>query len=419
MHLELNKKVIGYRCVRCRKKFPVEPFRYQCDACRNNLDVVYDYAWIRSNWSRRELTTNTDQSIWRYLPLLPVEHAPENHSLQTGGTSLVRMGDAKSEADDVNLCIKDDTRNPSGSLKDRATEVGIQHAIEQGKRTVVAASTGNAAASLAALAAFYKMRAVILVPVSSPKAKLTQILQYGAVLCPVEGNYDQAFELSLQIVETYGWYSRSSGFNPTLSEGKKTVALEIAEQLGWATPDKIYVPVGDGCIIGGVYKGWFDLVQLGWVDTLPQIIAVQADGSAAIVNALESGNDIAMVKAKTVADGISVNYPRDGLKALRAVRKSGGHGVIVTDDEILEAQKRMSETAGIFAEPAGAAAFAGFLKDRSLGKIKSGERIVLLATGSGLKDIPAAQKRIRIPAAIDPTIEAFRQFTQNIDHPVS
>lgn len=376
--------------------------------------MVYDYERIGSSWSKEELRQNLDRSLWRYLPLLPVQEAPADHSIQVGGTPLISSKQIAAEYDLASFCIKDDTRHPSGSLKDRASEVGIQHAEELGRNTLVVASTGNAAASLAAMAAYYGKKAVILAPVSAPLAKLTQILQHGAILCPVNGSYGEAFDLSLTVAEEYGWYSRSTGINPVLSEGKKTAALEIAEQMEWQVPDRVFVPVGDGCIIGGVYKGFYDLLELGWTERIPRIVAVQAEGSAAVVNAIRSNGEIAAVQPKTIADSISVNLPRDGRKAIRAVKESGGFGITVSDGEILDAQKSLSETTGIFAEPAAAAAFAGFLKACKTGEIQRGERIVVLITGTGLKDIPAAQKNIHIPEAIDPNITAFQEYFESI-----
>ncbi|MCH7612751.1 MAG: threonine synthase [Candidatus Marinimicrobia bacterium] len=397
---------IGYTCVSCGDFSPADPFHYTCEKCGANLDAVYDYDQIKKDWSRKYLLENRNRSIWRYLPILPVNRNPEASSIQVGGTPLVRQTRLAQKLGIKNLWLKDDTRNPSGSLKDRATEVGIQHAKELGFETIVAASTGNAAASLACLSAVHKMDAVIFTPSSAPPAKLTQILQYGAQLFPVDGTYDNAFDLSMEVVKAAGWYLRSTGINPILSEGKKTVALEIAEQLNWDVPDQVFVPVGDGCIIGGVYKGFYDLNQLGWIDHIPKIIAVQAEGSAAIVHALTSGT-LTSVKADTVADSISVDMPRDGQKAIRAVKESNGYGLKVTDAEILAAQHRLAKTTGVFAEPAAATAFAGLLKSVNKGKINSDETATVLITGTGLKDINTAQKLVNVPSHISPDLESF------------
>ncbi len=410
MNKENTNRILGYKCVGCGKEYPVEPFQYQCPKCNSNLDVQYDYDLIREIWTVDDLKQFPYQSLWRYHPLLPVENPPENLSMQSGGTPLLSFPGMLTDIGKINLYVKDDTRNPSGSLKDRATEVGIRHADELGKDTIVAASTGNAAASLAALAAFYEKKAVILTPATAPPAKLTQILQYGAILYPVDGTYDDAFDLSMLVAEANGWYSRNTGINPVLAEGKKTVGLEIAEQLNWQVPNKIFVPTGDGCIIAGVYKAFLDLVRLGWISKLPQLIAVQAEGSPAIVNALDSGKSIVPVKSNTVADSISVDQPRDGEKAILAVQKTKGYGIAVSDDEILVAQHRLSRNTGIFTEPAAAASFAGFLKSMKRGLIRAGESIVILASGTGLKDIPAAQEKITIPKAQPATLEGFLTF---------
>jgi threonine synthase len=408
-----TSRLLGYKCVGCNKEYPLVPFIYQCPDCKSNLDVLYNYDFIRENWSVDELKNFPHESLWRYHPLLPVANPPENLSMQSGGTPLLSFPQIQTDVGKINLYIKDDTRNPSGSLKDRATEIGICHADELGQDTIVAASTGNAAASLAALAAFYEKKAVILTPASAPPAKLTQILQYNALLYPVDGTYDEAFDLSMLVAKTYNWYSRSTGINPVLAEGKKTVGLEIAEQLNWQVPDKIFVPTGDGCIIAGINKAFLDLVRLGWTSKLPQLIAVQAEGSPAIVNALEHDSPIKGVKSNTIADSISVDLPRDGEKAIIAVKKTKGFGITVTDDEILTAQYRLSKNTGIFAEPAAAASMAGFLKAMQVGKINEGESIVILASGSGLKDVPAAQNKIEIPQPQPQNLESFLSFYKN------
>ena len=376
--------------------------------------MVYDYQLIGQNWSKDSLAQNPDLSIWRYKPLLSVSNFPDNRSIRVGGTPLVDCPMLASKYGIGKLYIKDDTRNPSGSLKDRASEVAIQHASELGHDLLVVASTGNAAASLSALAAFYGKKAVILAPASAPVAKLTQILQYGAKLFLIEGNYDDAFDLSLKITKELGWYSRSTGVNPIMTEGKKTAALEIAESLNWKTPGHVFVPVGDGCIIGGVHKGFRDLQSLRWISDMPAIHAVQANGSDAIVKAIESGKEITAIHAQTCADSISVDLPRDGLKAINAVRNTGGFGIGVSDDEILLAQHELASTTGIFAEPAAAAAFAGFIKACDKGRLHQDDIVVILITGSGLKDIPAAQQKIEIPKAIKPDFEAFRGAMANL-----
>lgn len=409
----LKQRFQGVRCVSCRTDYPAVPFRYTCDACGENLDIVYDYKAIGDRWSRDDLHRNSDPTLWRFAPLFPVTNLPENRSLQIGGTPLVSVPDLAEDLALRQLWIKDDTRLPSGSLKDRATEVALQHAAEQGAETIVAASTGNAAASLACLCAYYHRRAIILAPASAPPAKLTQILQYGAILCPIDGSYDAAFDSAIKLTDRMFWYSRNTGYNPILSEGKKSVALEIAEQLDWQVPEQIFVPVGDGCIIGGVYKAFHDLMELDWIDHLPKLVAVQAEGSAAIVDAVNTDKVLHKVNANTVADSISVDFPRDGRKAIRAVTETGGYGMKVTDGEILSAQMRLANQTGIFVEPAAAAAFAGLIKARENNRLSANDSAVVLATGNGLKDIPSAQRKIRIPEPVNPDFEEIKRFIQS------
>jgi threonine synthase len=392
----------------CGTEFGATPFRLTCETCGGNLDLMWDHAAIVARWRRSGLRHDGRRDLWRYLPLLPVEDMPENTSLQVGGTPLVNFRRTAAELGLARLWLKDDCRNPSSSLKDRASEVGIRHATELGQDTLVTASTGNAAASLAALCAFHRKRAVILAPASAPEAKLVQIRQYGARLFRINGTYDQAFDLTTAITAVTGWYNRSTGVNPVMTEGKKTVALEIAEELDWRPPDHVLVPVGDGCIIGGVYKGFADLLAMGWVEYLPRITAVQAAGSASICNALISGEPLEDVSASTLADSIAVDHPRDALKALRAVRESKGGALIVSDDEILAAQQELSRK-GMFAEPAAATAWAGLRPAMAQGLIKPGETVCVLVTGSGLKDIAAAGRRLAETPVIEPTLSAFEE----------
>ena len=410
----IPEAILGLRCDNCSWEGPAEPFSYLCPTCGKNLDFIYDYDRIASFCGPLSLNKDHDASMWRYLPLLPVKAAPENKSLRVGGTPLVDFPKIAREHNIGQLQIKDDTRNPSGSLKDRASELAIQHARELGKNTIVAASTGNAGSSLASLSAYHGMKSIILAPATAPIAKLTQILQHGAQLVPVDANYDTAFDLAFEWAQKHESYCRNTGINPILAEGKKTVALEIAEQNDWKVPDHLFVPVGDGCIISGVYKGFFDLLSLKWIDSMPAIHAVQAEGSAAIVDSLAQEGDIQSVSADTIADSISVDQPRDGDKARRAITRSGGKGFMVSDDDILRAQKRLSETTGIFAELAAAAAYAGFLQATHAGIFKAGDHVVVLLTGSGLKDTASAQKLLKPVEAVKSTLVDVENYLEKL-----
>jgi threonine synthase len=288
--------------------------------------------------------------------------------------------------------------------------------VEKGAEIITTASTGNAAAALSGICASVEQDNVIFVPKSAPPAKIAQLLTFGSTVMLVDGTYDDAFELCLEAADAYGWYNRNTGFNPYMSEGKKTVSFEICEQLDWQSPDVIFVSVGDGCIIGGVYKGLYDLLQLGWIDHMPRIIGVQAEGSNFMAEAWEKGEDVLTkppIDARTVADSISAGLPRDRLKAMRAVRESNGAFVTVSDDEILVAIPELAQKTGVFAEPAGATAYAGLVKAVELGLVSPEDRIVVINTGSGLKDVASAMKAAEMtgaePYRIKPDLEDVKR----------
>ncbi|MFN2166315.1 MAG: threonine synthase, partial [Anaerolineae bacterium] len=312
------------------------------------------------------------------------------------------------------LYLKDDGRNPTASFKDRASAIAVAKASELGRDLITAASTGNAASSLAGLSASVGVATVIFVPETTPKPKVAQLLIFGARVIMVKGTYDQAFDLCLAATEEYGWYNRNTAYNPYLSEGKKTAALEVCEQLSWEAPDAMLVPVGDGCIIGGIWKGLNDLLELGLIQRMPRIIGVQAEGSAALYNAWSQGSwEVEPVQPTTLADSISVGQPRDALKALRAVYESDGRYVTVSDEEILDAMRLLARGAGVFGEPAGVTAFAGLHKLVRQGEIAPDERVVILITGNGLKDVESAIRATHSPALIEPTLGALRELMAN------
>jgi threonine synthase len=259
---------------------------------------------------------------------------------------------------------------------------------------------------------------VIIAPRAAPPAKVAQLLIFGARVLLVHGNYDQAFDLSLAAAREFGWYCRNTGFNPFTVEGKKTAAFEICEQLtnwraprtaGWTAPDRIFVSVGDGNIITGIHKGLKDLAALGWIDRMPQLMGVQAEGSAAVANAWGAGTEeITPVAAQTLADSIAVDLPRDGVRALRAVRETGGAYITVSDDEILAGIKALGGEAAVFAEPAGAASYAGLAKAVKQGLVGSSETIVVINTGSGLKDVKSAMSAACQATLIEPVLSDVR-----------
>lgn len=404
--------VLGLRCILCGAEYSPNEVSYICPKHGHEgiLDVVYDYPAIRRRLTRKTVARRREPSIWRYLELLPVERPELIPPLQVGWTPLYHARRLAERLGMASLWVKDDGRNPTASFKDRASAVGVVKARELGKAIITAASTGNAASSLAGLAASIGLSTVIFVPERAPEAKVAQLLVFGATVFMVRGTYDQAFDLCLHASDRYGWYSRNTAYNPYLSEGKKTAALEICEQLHWEAPDRIYVSVGDGCIIGGLWKGLRDLQALGLIDRLPRLMGVQAEGSAVLTRAWQKGTEeIEPAEAHTIADSISVGIPRDRIKALRAVRDTQGAYITVHDEEILEAMRLLAREAGVFAEPAGATPLAGLRRSLREGAIDPGERVVVLVTGNGLKDVQSAIRAAGQPHLIEPTPEALER----------
>ncbi len=418
------EQVLGLRCTICGAEYGVDEVEYVCPRHGNEgiLDVVYDYERIARRIDPEQLTASPNRSIWRYLPLLPVDSRVAEPLAQ--GTVLGRVGwtplypapRLAAQLGLQRLWVKDDGREPTASFKDRASAIAVVKARERGAEVITTASTGNAAAALAGLCAAVDQKNVIFVPKTAPQAKIAQLLVYGAKVLLVDGTYDDAFELCLQAAPEFGWYNRNTAYNPYMSEGKKTVAYEIWEQLGvgklgigdWA----VFVPVGDGCIIGGVHKGFKDLLALGWIDRMPRIFGVQAAGSSPLVDAWERGLEgweMEPVEAHSVADSIVAGLPRDRIKALRAVRETGGAFLRVSDEEIVAAIPTLAQGVGVFAEPAAAAAYAGLVQAVERGLVGSEDRVVVLSTGSGLKDIATAMKSVGEPVVVEPELAAVRR----------
>ena len=411
--------VLGLKCVLCGAEYDVEEVLYVCPRHGDEgiLDVVYDYDLIGRRLTKDHLARDQQtKSIWRYADLLPIADPSLAPPLQVGWTPLYRARRLEERLGLRYLWVKDDGRNPTASFKDRASAVGVVKALELGRQVITCASTGNAASSLAGIAASVGLTTYIFVPQTAPQAKVAQLLIFGANVIMVEGTYDQAFDLCLEASKEYGWYSRNTAYNPYLSEGKKTAALEICEQLEWKAPDRIFVAVGDGCIIGGLWKGLKDLLALGFIDRMPKLMGVQAEGAAPLVRAWREGTEeVEPIVPDTLADSIAVGVPRDRIKALRAVRETGGEYVAVSDEEILDAMRVLARGAAVFAEPAGATGFAGLAKLVREGRIDPEERIVVLVTGNGLKDVASAIKATGQPHLIEPTMEALRRLMENTD----
>ncbi len=405
----------GYKCSLCGREYGPNEVTYTCPADGGNLDVVLDYEAIRKKYRIEDVISRTDFSLWRYLPLLPVsDPGGEGTPLRAAGwtptftpTVLARELGLKQ------LWVKDDGRNPTASFKDRASSVVVARARQIGAEVVVTASTGNAGAALAGMAAAVNHKAVIFAPRTAPQAKIAQLLIFNAQVILVDGNYDSAFDLTIQASQEFGWYCRNTGYNPFTAEGKKTAALEIWEtvllNLKSDRPLTIFIPVGDGNIISGIHKGFKDLKQLGWLEQMPRIIGVQSEKSAAVANAFFAGTEtITPVNATTIADSISVDLPRDGVRAVRAATQTGGAYLTVSDEDIIKAIAPLGRV-GIFAEPAGATAYAGLLKALKTGLVQEDDPVLVLNTGSGLKDIRAAMQAVKEAPVIEPTMEALKK----------
>jgi threonine synthase len=379
------------------------------------VDVVYDYDLIARRLNPETLRLNRDMSIWRYKPLLPVAADAPVPPLQVGWTPLYDAPRLATALGLRQVWVKDDGRNPTASFKDRASAIAVVKAQERGAAVITTASTGNAAAALSGLCASVDQPNVIFVPQSAPPAKIAQLLAFGATVLLVEGTYDDAFELCLQAADAYGWYNRNTGFNPYMSEGKKTASLEICEQLNWQAPDRIFISVGDGCIIGGLHKGLRDLLALGWIDRMPKLMGVQAAGSNYLAEAWANGEDVLTkppIDAHTLADSISAGLPRDRLKAMAAVVETDGAYITVSDEAILAAIPSMARGSGVFGEPAGAAAYAGLVAAVEQGLVGADERVVVLNTGSGLKDVAGAMKGVDLSGTraytVAPSLDAVQ-----------
>ncbi len=408
--MDKEEKVKGYKCISCGEEYTINDVEYVCKKCSGNLQVMYNYHLIKKKVSTQDLAHNPDLSIWRYRELLPVSDLSGKPPVHIGWTPLYKTGRLGKKLGLENLYVKDDGRNPSASSKDRAGALVIVHALERGEEVIACASTGNAASSLSCLTAPLGLKTVIFVPVTSPRAKIAQLLVFGATVIAVEGTYDEAYDLCIKAAEEYGWYNRNTGYNPYTREGKKTVSYEICEQLGWECPDKVFVPVGDGNMISGVWKGFVDLFEIGFISRLPQLIACQAEKSDAVKRAFESDGVIRPVSGDTVADSISVRLPRDGAAAVKAIKESKGAAVSVTDDHIIQSIPKLAREAGIFGEPAGVASLAALEKAVLNNMVKEDEKIVVLVTGNGLKDIDSAMKSSGKPFKINPDIKDLRNL---------
>lgn len=408
----------GYRCISCAATQGPEFSGCLCPSCGGNLDITYDYEAVAGNIER--LGADRARYLFSYAPFLPVRTPASRFPLRIGATPLYAAKRLGQSLGLRNLYLKDDTVNPSASSKDRASAVAVRRAMDIGANIVSVASTGNAGSSLACVAAAVGMQAVVFVPETAPAAKLVQALTFGATVLAVRGSYDDAFDLCRTASDEFGWFNRSTGYNPFTREGKKICAYEIWESLGGRIPDRIVVPTGDGNLLSGMWKGWCDLKNIGLITQMPKIDCVQSESSAAIsstVRRIRDGNPSGIdwstvvvdgVQATTIADSIAVDRPRDGLAAVRAIIESGGETITVADEDILAAIPEMARLSGVFPEPAAAAPWAAVRQMVRNEIMEKDELVVCLVSGSGLKDIGSAQKAAGKPIVIDASIEAVR-----------
>jgi threonine synthase len=400
----MSNFVTELTCVVCGRASPPPASAGTCTFCADPfavLDVQYDMDTVRSSITRQPLA-GRPPTLWRYHELLPIEPDPIAFAWPVGFTPIIEAPRLAEWAGVSRLRLKDDSRNPTASFKDRASSVGVLHALQQGADTIACASTGNAASSLAGFAAMAGLPAVIFVPQRAPDPKVAQLLMFGADVRRVRGTYAQAYELCTAECESHAWYNRNCAINPYLVEGKKTCGLEIAEQTAGDLPDWVVVSVGDGCTIAGIAKGLRQMHQLGLIDRVPRVLGVQADGMAPVAEAFESGKLTPEFQGDTFADSIDVPVPRNWRKAVAAVRDADGAFVRVTDEQTTEAMKSAGALSGVFAEPAAAASVAGVKQATAEGIFSPRTDALAVITGSGLKDVAAAMRVVGQPTEVEP-----------------
>ena len=406
-----------YQCIDCGREIQSNDVVYLCPDCEKEnkpglppkgvMKVIYDYEIIKKDFRGSDIFH--DLKSENYLDLLPIKSIDSLPGLRIGNTPMYEIDQFEGKPLNAYLYLKDDSRNPTFSLKDRASALVSAFAKEKEFKKIVCASTGNAGSSMAGICAAQGQESIIIVPENAPMAKLMQVMMYGATIVPVAGNYDAAFDLSIELSRETGIYNRNTAFNPLTIEGKKTVAFEIYEQLSGDLPDHVFVPVGDGVILSSVYKGFEDLLELGIIKKMPTLVAIQAKYSDNLVRNIGS-KTFKVVKSKTIADSISVDIPRNFYMASHYLQKYKGLTISVSDTEILAASAKLAQQTGIFSEPAAAAAFAGFIQMKNKGKIEEGSSNLVLLTGSGLKDIQAVEKMMKLPKTLKCDIKNIRKF---------
>lgn len=401
--------VEGLRCRECARSYPAEAL-HVCEWCFGPLEVVYDYEAIAESVSRERIAAGP-KSMWRYADLLPA--SPEGAvDLGAGFTPLVRADHLAAELGLSELWLKNDTVNPTGSFKDRVVSVALTKARELGFKVAACASTGNLANAVAAHAARAGMRSVVFIPADLERAKVVTTAVFGGTLVALEGNYDDVNRLCAELASEYPtWAFVNVNIRSYYAEGSKTLAFEVAEQLGWKAPDHVVVPVGSGSQLTKVAKGFRELFKVGLLDQEPsvRVSGAQAEGCAPVAQAFEAGTGfVRPVKPSGIAKSLAIGNPADGAYALEEVRASGGAVAAVSDAEVVEAIRLLARTEGIFAETAGGVTVGVLAKLAASGVIKPNERVVALITGNGLKTIEAVAPQCQPTVTIEPSLEAFQ-----------
>jgi threonine synthase len=400
------------RCISCGQKYDVDEIVYSCTRCGDLLEVDYDYDFLyeklkKSNWQDLPL------SVWRYKEFMPIRDSSKIISLNEGGTGLHLCRHLASSLGIKNIYIKNEGENPTGSFKDRGMTVGITKAMELNMKTVICASTGNTSASLAAYAAKAGLQCIVLIPSGKiAQGKLAQAMIYGAKVVQILGNFDHALNIVLKLSEVHREIYLLNSINPYRLEGQKSLAYEICDQLNRVSPDRVILPVGNAGNISAIWKGFREFHKLGLINKFPKMTGIQAEGAAPIAHAIKNGKKeiVPVDKPETIATAIRIGAPISWKKALKAIRESMGTAETVTDEEILEAQKMLARSEGLFVEPASASSIAGLKKLVKAGTIDKDEVVVCVATGHGLKDPDIAMKISEKPFEVDAEIKSIEKF---------
>jgi threonine synthase len=397
------------KCINCGREYGIDEIVYFCKKCGDLLEIKYDSDELAGAVEKSEWR-NTPLSVWRYRDFMPINDHSKIVSLNEGGTGLHLCNRLAKHLGIRQLYVKNEGENPTGSFKDRGMTVGVSKAVELGVKSVICASTGNTSASLAAYAAKAGLQCTVLIPSGKiAYGKLSQAMIYGAKVLQVRGNFDESLDIVLKLSEKHRTIYLLNSINPFRIEGQKSLGYEICDQLNQEAPDRIVVPVGNAGNISAIWKGFTEFHELDVVKTLPKMTGIQAAGSAPIAQAIKNGRDmIVPVSApETVATAIRIGAPVSWKKAMNAIRKSHGTAEMVTDEEILDAQKTLARVEGLFVEPASASSIAGLKKLIENGEINKDERVVCVTTGHGLKDPDTAVKMSEKPVEVDAEITAI------------